>query len=74
MNHTESTHQIFAFLLTYDKERRHSPSLTEIAQHCFLSVTAVRTHLSRLEAWGWIRREPGKARSITILRQTEEGS
>jgi DNA-binding MarR family transcriptional regulator len=73
VSHTEITHQVFVFICTFAAEQGFSPSVREIAGHCYLSTTAVVRHLDRLEAWAWIQRQAGQPRSIKILKQCENG-
>ena len=73
MIHTEVTHQVFEFICAYTEEQGFPPSITDIAQHCYISTSAVGRHLDRLEAWEWIQRQSGKARSIKILKACEKG-
>jgi SOS-response transcriptional repressor LexA len=62
----ERTQAVFDFI-RHSLEIDHiSPTLREIGRACFLTHTAVLPHLARLEAWGWIVRDMGKARSIRL--------
>jgi SOS-response transcriptional repressor LexA len=62
----ERTQAVFDFI-RHSLETDHiSPTLREIGTACFLTHTAVIPHLARLEAWGWIVRDIGKARSIRL--------
>lgn len=63
--------QILQFICTYDAEHSYPPSVREIAKACYLSPSSVLQYLYKLEVQGWISREPGRARGITILRQPE---
>ncbi len=60
--------QIFAFICQYNDEHGYPPSVREIATACYVGRSSVHQYLYRLEAKGWITREPGRARGITILR------
>lgn len=64
----ETTEAIFAFIQQYIANEGIAPSQREIAEACYLAPSAVLRHLDRLEAWGWIIRQPSKARSIRIPR------
>lgn len=58
--------EIYQFIRQHIKEHTHPPTLREIAVHCFLSVSNVLRYLDRLEMRGYIVREPGRARGITL--------
>lgn len=64
----ETTEAVFAFIEQYIAKEDIAPSQREIAEACYLAPSAVLRHLDRLEAWGWIIRQPGKARSIRLPR------
>lgn len=59
---------VFAFICKHVQELGHPPTLREIAKACFMSTTRAMRCLDRLDAGGWITREQGKARGITLLR------
>jgi DNA-binding MarR family transcriptional regulator len=63
----DTTESVYAFIIEYMKAHNGlAPSQREIAASCYLVRSAVLRHLDRLEAWGRIIREPGKARSISL--------
>jgi DNA-binding MarR family transcriptional regulator len=63
----DTTERVYEFILSYmEAHNGLAPSQREIAEACFLVRSAVLRHLDRLEAWGRIIREPGKARSIRL--------
>lgn len=66
-----STEQVYAFIRDYIGQNNFAPSVRDIAQGCYLSVSAVLRHLDKLEAWGYITREPGVARSISLTHREE---
>jgi SOS-response transcriptional repressor LexA len=68
----ETTETIYRFLEDYADEHGGSPTVREIAAGCFVSVGTVMRHLDRMENLGWISRQPGKARSIRLLREREK--
>ncbi len=63
---------VFAYITRYIAQHGYSPSVREIAQACFLSLTAVLWHLTQLEVLGLIEREPRVARSITVKKPAEK--
>jgi repressor LexA len=62
------TEKIYVYIRDYIQQHGFPPSQREIADACFVSVSALVRHLDRLEHQGRISRELGKARSINILR------
>lgn len=58
---------VYAFIVNYIRQHGYSPSLREISRGCFMSQANVMRYLDRLEAQGRITRQPGRARSITLL-------
>ncbi len=68
---SEITGEVYAFVERYIEEHGYAPSLREIAAGCYLGTSSVLRHLDKLEALGWIAREPGRARSLTLLRKIE---
>lgn len=64
---TGTTEVVYAFVKAYIKKHTHPPTLREISEGCFLSVSSVTRHLDRLEGQGKLFREPGRARGITLV-------
>ncbi len=64
----DTTGIVYAFIVAYMAQHGYAPSVREIAHGCFLGLGTVMWHLTRLEARGRIRREPGVARSITLVK------
>jgi repressor LexA len=53
-------------------QRGYPPTVRELAATVGLSsYSTVAMHLARLEANGWIRRDPGSPRAITVLDPQE---
>jgi len=66
---TRRQNEIIEYLLEINKSRGYPPSIREICQHLNLhSSSTVHNHLCNLEKKGYIHREPGKPRSIKILK------
>ncbi|MEO8610964.1 MAG: transcriptional regulator [Chloroflexota bacterium] len=59
---------IFAYMCQYHRENTYPPTLREMADTFFMSPSSIMRHLDKMEAAGWIAREWGKARGITLLR------
>lgn len=60
------TQTVYDFLRSYFDQHGFAPSLREIARACFIGRSTTLRHLDRLEAWGWITREEGRARGIRL--------
>ena len=58
---------IYNYICNFDAEYGYPPTITQIADACFMSRTTVVRHLDWLEAWGYLWREPGLPRAITII-------
>lgn len=62
--------QILDFIRSRVRERGYPPSVREIGQAVGLSSSStVHGHLARLEAHGYIRRDPTKPRAIELLEK-----
>lgn len=48
-----------------------SPTVRELAEHIGISAPSVDEQLRRLQRNGYVKREPFKARSLTVLRSAE---
>ena len=69
----EDTARVLDYVRLYINERKGAaPSMREIANGCFISVSQVVTHLEILEAYGVIRRTPGRARAIWLVDSDEK--
>ena len=63
--------QVFEYLKKFLEENGYPPTIREIAAHLAVSGTvAVVRHLEALEKKGWIRRQPGAFRSISLVAET----
>jgi len=68
----ETIEIVYAFIKLYMQQHGYAPSLREIAAGCYLGTSSVLRHLDRLEAWGRITREPGRARSMSLVGRNRE--
>ncbi len=59
---------VFTYVCEYIEQHGYPPTMRTIALACQLSPSAVLYNLDKLEAWGWLTREPQRARSLRILR------
>ena len=67
MRLTKRQREILDFLTDFIEREGYSPSMEEIANHFkFASLNAVFKHLVALEARGFLRRDPKRARSIEL--------
>ena len=60
---------IFAFMCKFQRENGFPPSLREIAKAFYMSPSTIMRYLDKMEAQGWVAREWGKARGITLKRE-----
>ena len=60
---------VFDYICAYMVQHGYAPTVRTIGQACHLSPSTVVYHLDKLEAWGWLTREPHAARSLRILRE-----
>ena len=64
-----SSDLVFDYVCQYMAEHGYPPSMRNIARACQMSLGTVAYNLDKLEAWGWLTREPHVARSLRILRE-----
>jgi SOS-response transcriptional repressor LexA len=62
---------IFAWICQYVEANSFPPTLRELSKHHYMSVGRIHRLLTRMELLGWIAREPGLKRGITLLRPCE---
>jgi repressor LexA len=73
MKLTRRQKEILDFISDFIKREGYSPSMEEIAGHFqFASLNSVFKHLGSLEARGYLKRDPNRARSIELARQEED--
>lgn len=69
----KTTRQLYDFIEARMREEgRSAPTLAQMGRFVHMSPSGVSRHLDRLEAWGWIQREPNRAREIVLLRRKRE--
>ncbi len=69
MPRNSTRYEMLDFISRFIKEYGYAPSLREIAEGIGLAaVSNVHHHLKQLEEEGYIRRAPGAARSIVVLK------
>ena len=64
---TEKQGQYLAFIYTYSHMFRRPPAETDMQRHFQVSPPSVHQMIVTLERNGFIRRQPGVARSIQVL-------
>jgi len=67
----QTLQDLYDFIEGYIGDHGYPPSLREIAAACYLGRSTVLRYLTKLEAQGRIKRQDGKARSITLVRQQQ---
>jgi SOS-response transcriptional repressor LexA len=60
------TASVYGCIRDHTQSYQIAPTLREIGLACHVGHTTVLRHLDRLEALGYIEREPGRARSIRL--------
>ncbi len=64
----ERIEEVYRFVCGFISEHDVSPSLQEIAEGCYMSRGNVSRYLDKLEVQRRIKRMPGTARSIALLK------
>lgn len=64
--HHPIARQICAFIRAYERQHGYAPTIREVADGCYIANSTAIIYLARLEAWGWVTRDPGKARSLRV--------
>jgi DNA-binding MarR family transcriptional regulator len=59
---------LFVYLCNFQRENNFPPTLREMADTFYMSPSTIMRYLDKMQARGWIAREWGKARGITLLR------
>ncbi|HUN05060.1 MAG TPA: hypothetical protein PLQ56_00605 [Aggregatilineales bacterium] len=62
---------VFAWICQYVAENSYPPTLRELAIQFYMSPGRIDRMLTRMELHGWIAREPGRKRGITLLRSCD---
>jgi DNA-binding MarR family transcriptional regulator len=66
-----SAENVYRFICNFKAEHGHTPTMRQIADACFLSLSGVGRCLNKLEAWGRITREPNQRRTISLVEDEE---
>lgn len=69
---TEKQGQYLAYIALYTKLHRRPPAETDMQEYFQVTPPTAHRMVVELEQKGWIRREPGKARSIEVLAATDQ--
>jgi repressor LexA len=70
--YSQTQGQYLAYIYYYTKIHGHAPSETDMQRYFKVSPPSVHQMILTLEKKGLIKREPGKARSISLLVPREE--
>lgn len=65
MTRNEATYQ---WLRNYVTTHGYPPTRRELAASLGLGLSTVQYRLDRLEALGWVKREPGRGRAMRLMR------
>lgn len=69
--HCTTTEEVYGFVRDYRRREGFAPSIREIAEGCGIGLATVVYHLKRLGKWGFIKRAPGKARSLLLVEASQ---
>jgi DNA-binding MarR family transcriptional regulator len=69
---TQTQGQYLAFIYAYSRMFRRSPAEADMQRHFSVSPPSVHQMVLTLERAGFIRRQPGVARSIELLVSPED--
>ena len=58
----------YRWIAAFIASNGYSPNLREISRGTGLKYTTARFHVIRLQARGWLKREPGRLRSIVAKK------
>lgn len=61
------TRRVYDYVADYIERVGWAPTVREIARACYMSHATVLKHLSLLEAWEYIRRDPEKVRAMCLV-------
>ncbi len=61
--------EILAFIEAFQKGRRYSPSLEEIARHFEISIPTVHQHVAYLQKKGLLAKKKGERRAMQVLNE-----
>jgi DNA-binding MarR family transcriptional regulator len=67
LSFTEKQGQYLAFIHAYTLVLGHRPAEADLQRHFGVTPPSVHAMVLSLERSGWIRRKPGRARSIVVL-------
>jgi SOS-response transcriptional repressor LexA len=68
-----SSEIVYDYIQHYLDEYGFAPSIRDIALACQLGTTTVVHNLNKLEARGWISRQPRAARGLRLLKGVSSG-
>lgn len=68
---TDKQGQYLAYIALYAKLHRRPPAEADMQEYFRVTPPTAHRMVVELEQKGWIRREPGKARSIEVLVAAE---
>ena len=66
-----TTRAVYNFIQDYIRQHRYSPTIREISAAWYVSRSNVIRYLLELEELGLIQRDPGVARSISLVNDSE---
>ncbi|MCL6621659.1 MAG: transcriptional repressor LexA [Syntrophobacterales bacterium] len=68
---TERQRQVLAFVEEFRRTRGYPPTVREVAAHFGIQPRAAADHLEALKRKGYLHREPGRSRGLTLAGRGE---
>jgi SOS-response transcriptional repressor LexA len=63
---------IFDFICQHKQQFGYTPTMREISDACYVSISNLYRYLDQMETNEWIMRDAGRSRTIVILRDCPE--
>ena len=64
----KSIEPTYAFIADFIADKHYPPSVREVSQGTGLKYTTAYSHILRLQARGWIKRDKGRMRTMRVVR------
>lgn len=69
---TEKQQAVLAFVEGFSRHRGYPPTVREVAAHFGVQPRAAADHLAALKRKGYLHREPGRSRGLSLVSRLEE--
>lgn len=64
--YTDRDKEVLLYILRYQQEKGYSPSVRDISNGCYMSVSTAQRHLYKLVELGYLMITPRTPRSIVV--------